>query len=590
MNLNWFHRQQKAIITVCLGTVLLTGTCLQCIGAWQDSQTSDEAVHLSAGYSYLRTGDFRLNPEHPPLIKVLAAAPLLFVHGLQLRLSGPEWSWRSLNEWTFGANFLYDNPIPARLLLFLARLPMIAIWLTLGLLLWHWARKRWGDTAGLFGLTFFVFDPNFLGHGHLVTTDVGVSLGIFATVWAAGRYFEQPRASTLIILSIIFALSQITKFSALILWLIVPLLGLVRLAYRRPPWPARHFFSLLLSLLITTGPIIWAAYGLQTKKTVDDPRFRQLWQARQLLLPRDLSMQPTLIRYLVSWTDPHQPIGQLFQRVEHWSIPAYSYWAGLFSLLSHDFWGHPAYLLGQTSGIGWWYYFPVTFLVKTPLVTLLALCLSAIIGLGSFLQAWARRHRPHIPFQAFLLGLPPLLYFGWSLASHINIGLRHIFPIYPFLYLGIARLVSIRPTRWLRWWYSLLLVLALGIGATALASWPNTIGYFNVAAGGTKGGARYLLDSNLDWDQDFWRLRSWLDQQHFTLVHIALFGPIPRQNFFPEALPVPRDSLTGARVKPRDIIIVSANLLYNPDEGLQWLQAYPPRWHIGSSIYAYDFR
>ncbi|MBI5466668.1 MAG: hypothetical protein HY975_00420, partial [Candidatus Kerfeldbacteria bacterium] len=98
---------------------------LQCIGAWQDSQTTDEAVHLAAGRSYWQTGDFHLNPEHPPIFKLLAASPLLLLPGTNLNTNDAV--WRSGNEWQIGAEYLYDSPAQFQYgtqgILFVSRLP-----------------------------------------------------------------------------------------------------------------------------------------------------------------------------------------------------------------------------------------------------------------------------------------------------------------------------------------------------------------------------------------------------------------------------------------------------------------------------------
>src|SRR5262249_10961070 len=132
----------------------------------QESQIYDEATHLAAGYSYLTTGDYRLNPEHPPLSKVLAALPLLF---LKPHLPWEEASWQSANGGYFGAIFLYLNRVDAEKMLHAARAVTIACTFALGLLLAAWTRKHFGPAAALLAVALYALDPNITAHGRYVT-------------------------------------------------------------------------------------------------------------------------------------------------------------------------------------------------------------------------------------------------------------------------------------------------------------------------------------------------------------------------------------------------------------------------------------
>lgn len=588
------HQEQRrptVFMTVAVLMIIGAGLVLQCIGAWQDSQTTDEAVHLTAGYSYWRTNDHRLNPEHPPLMKLLAAVPLLAIP--QLNFSTASQDWRQPNEWEMGADFLYtsrQNLQFARLLMFLGRLPMILVWTGLASLIFLWAQQRWGRLAGLVATTFFVFDPNFLGHGHLVTTDVGLTLGFAATIWAADSFFRRPHWSQLGWLCLIFALTQVTKYSALILWLTVPALGLIQSTLRSKDFSWSWWRRMVAGLVVVTAVTTWAVYGFEVKRIDSDPRIGQLWQERQAIIDQGtLSVQPPVVQSLVSLSDPAQPFGRWLQQVGTWHIPAYSYWRGLFSITSHDVWGHPAYLLGKTSTFGWWDYFPVAVAVKTPLVTFVLLLVGLSGGLRSLGRTMWNRGFSQVDPSCWTIILPPVIFFAWSMTSHINIGVRHIFPIYPFIFLLIGRLAH----RWTRAATSIRLttitIATVGIMATALWWWPNTIGYFSEAIGGYTQGHRYLLDSNLDWNQDIWRLRQWLDRSRPGPVHIVLFGSIPLDRVFPEALPVLTDQEIAQGSQPRGLTIISLGQLYNADGPFHWLQRYQPQSRIGSSILVFNF-
>lgn len=476
--------------------------------------------------------------------------------------------------------------------MFLGRIPMMLVWTTLAWLIFAWARSRWGNVAGLLSLTAFAFDPNFLGHGHLVTTDIGITLGFAASIWLADRFFKHPSWRRLIALVLVFGLTQITKFSAIILWILVPLLGLIHMTYRDSLLNARWWWKMLGGLVLGTSLMTWAVYGFQVERIDRDPRIGQLWIERQAIIDQGvLTDQPPIVQKVIRVTDPATSTGRLIEAASHWSVPAYSYWRGLFSTTSHDVFGHPAYLLGGSSDSGWWYYFPLALLMKTPIVTLV-LVLSAL-GLGAFrFIRWPRRTSwsTRIPFDAWLLGLPPLLYLGWAMSSHINIGLRHIFPIEPFMFLAVGSLASW--TRWpfKSWWLGGLMVIVASTPLVAWRAWPDTIGYFSTVVGGSRQGYRFLLDSNLDWNQDIWRLSTFLNQHKFSEVHMVLFGSIPYRAIFPDALNVLTDADIAIGARPTGIIVISAGQLYNVDGPFSWLRSFSPTWRIGSSINVYDFR
>jgi hypothetical protein len=144
------------------------------------SITGDEVTHLPAGYTYLKTGEFRLNLQHPPLIKALAGLPLL---SLDLKPVEEGVGWNKSREWVFGRDFLTHNRTPLRRIVFAGRLPMIAIGVFLGAILFAWARELWGPWAGAFVLFLYAFCPNFLAHTQIVHTDVGVSAFSLLTVY-----------------------------------------------------------------------------------------------------------------------------------------------------------------------------------------------------------------------------------------------------------------------------------------------------------------------------------------------------------------------------------------------------------------------
>lgn len=191
----------------------------------QESQTFDEAVYIAAGYSYWKTGDFRLNPEHPPLAKLLVAAPLLPLP-LALPLDDP--SWHRGDEYAFGARFLYENRIPADAILLRARSVTVLVTLLFGLTLAVWVKRRAGALAALFALTLFAFDPNILAHGRYATNDLYLAFFFFLAVVLWNRALRQESFPAYLLAGVVFGLALSTKLSGA---LVVPVA--ILLCFRR---------------------------------------------------------------------------------------------------------------------------------------------------------------------------------------------------------------------------------------------------------------------------------------------------------------------------------------------------------------------
>jgi hypothetical protein len=265
-------------------------------------------------------------------------------------------------------------------------------------------------------------------------------------------------------------------------------------------------------------------------------------------------------------------------------LPPHTFFSGLETVLAHNEGGHPAYLLGELSDKGWWYYFPVAFGTLTYAALLLAM------GLGLGLAVWrARRWKGGVLWLALLL--PPVLYFGVSLTSHINIGLRHLLPVYPFLYLlTAAAVVTALPVRAA----AAAACLLLGVQAAEAASvHPHYLTFFNTFAGGPKAGPRYLLASNLDWGQDLKNLKIFLDDNHLDSVCLFYFGYASPSYYGIKERYLPRSWDKDERERMDCIGAISVTLLhdlYIPPGSYEWLRRRTPLGTVGNSIYIYDLR
>ena len=193
------------------------------VGARTDGITVDEPVYISAGYRHLTALDFRLNPETPPLAKMLAALPLV-----PLRLHTPA----APGEWGWIYRFFHENS--ASRIIALARLPAILLTLLLAVLVWAWARAEHGPAAGLAALALAAFHPSLLAHGHLAATDVPAALGFLGTSWAFRRWCQAPTPRRAVIVAVALAAAVLTRLTA---WLLVPSLALVAIldVRRLPP-------------------------------------------------------------------------------------------------------------------------------------------------------------------------------------------------------------------------------------------------------------------------------------------------------------------------------------------------------------------
>lgn len=312
----------------------------------QLSASSDETSHLPAGYTYWKTGVQRLNPQHPPLVKLAAALPLLFLEP-KLDLEDPGLTQEPPDEWGFGARFLYANDAD-RLLLF-GRLPILLMGLALGLLTYLWARDLFGVQGGLLALTLFALDPNLIAHAQFVTMDVPLGLFFLATLYCAWRASRGLRLGWTVATGAALGAALATKFSAVVL---LPVLGLLG-------------FALLASM---------------AGKKRGDPR--RLIGASVLILS---------LAALVLWAVYFFPVDPLF------------YWHGLEHVNADHNPSYAYYLDGEFRRGGFPHYFAMAFLYKTPLPTLLLIAASILVVRRYRAETWLDEAFLWAPVVAFFL-------------------------------------------------------------------------------------------------------------------------------------------------------------------------------------------
>lgn len=468
--------------------LLIVAYGLATTSAMEKSPTMDEQNHIARGAAYLGTGDPRLSVEHPPLVNVLSALPAHLLLDLELPLD----QWWVAGEWYhFAENFLWRaNEHPDRIV-FLSRLPIIGLGLLLSSLVFRWAHMRYGGSGALLAAVFCALDPNILAHERLSTTDLG---GTFFTLLAAYGFWRLSRklsATRVLATGLALGLAFAAKLSTLLFGPILALPFLVD-GIREGPHRLGNLvrrLGLLAAIVVLALLVVWSSY---------------LFQAGS-----------------VEGVD--------------FTVPAPPYVQGVQAVLDFAAGGRPAYLLGQISTEGWWYYFPIAFAVKTPLPTLLALLMAAVFVI-------LKPDRDDL----FVL-IPPLVFFLAMMTARLNLGYRHLLPALPFLTVHIGRLagpltqcqaIHRSPRTYLAGFVTIALTACLVLSTILI--YPHFLAYFNPIAGGPENGWHVLVDSNIDWGQDLKELRQWMVRENVEQVKLSWFGSAP-----PHAYDVSHQLLVG---------------------------------------------
>lgn len=459
------------------------------------SITVDEIVMIPAAYYHLVAGNFQLVHEHPPLSKILAATPLLFIqpnepctYQLQEAGSLPDAKWAC--EMSFWEQ---NGPIFASLS-FWPRLPMILLTITLGILIFRFARELFGPRAAALAVMLFVAEPTVIGHGRVVQTDIPSAFGYLLFFIALYRYSQRPTWRRSIWLGLSAGVAIVAKYSMLIVGPVLAVFFLIsvwrtRRTVKRATAPVVHALSVLVAILF----LINAAYFFQ---------HRSLGDADRQWVREAFPLHPTSVFTAI-------------RSLSH-ILPA-DFVLGIFYQFWHNGQGHAAGLLGMYSQTGWWYYFPVAFSLKTTIPFLLL----SLAALGWGFYQWLRKGD-----SRFLWLLVPFaVYTVFVLFSNIDIGVRYYLPAYPFLFiLGGTLLEKMFTLR--RAPRAGVLLAIIVIGWTCLEAWrayPNQISYMNEFASGAPHWW-YLSDSNVEWGDDIRPLAKYLHDRGETTVGDATLG------------------------------------------------------------------
>jgi len=603
---NFLEKNYKLLVGLILAFMLVVSV----FNAWRDSAIFDETAHIPAGYSYLTMHDMRLNPEHPPLLKDLAALPLVFIH-LVFDTTKNFWTTDVNGQWEAGHDLFWQEGNAADSVIFWARIPIVLLSLLFGLFIFKWGKELAGVLGGLFALTLYAFDPNILGHNHFVTTDLGIAGFMLISFYYFLKFIKNPSWKNVAIGGFFLALVQLTKFSSLMLF---PVFGLVAIIYpltkKNPlgekkvlPFKLTKLGEYLGKSLIAFAIslfVVWLFYAFNNfampqeklAQTInyyfspgDTANIKNVYTNKVLLTLNQSTLFRPLAEYLLG-------IAMVFKRV-----------AG----------GNGAYFMGRVSITAFPAYFPTVFALKEPLVTLFLFLSALLIAFWSNLKGfincakkttrklscqktfrdYLRHNIETISMFAFIL-----LYAYISITGNLNIGFRHLFPILPFVYLLTAKTIidfcqrrKNLPTRIV--FLSATFILSLLLIIETVVAYPYYLSYFNQMAGGSKNGYRYVTDSNADWGQDLKRLQSFLGEHpEIDKIRVDYFGGADIKYYIKDKYLMWYDS---KRPLETGWYAISTNFLQGSiydktkkdPETYRWTQKLTPVYQVGTSMLVY---
>jgi 4-amino-4-deoxy-L-arabinose transferase-like glycosyltransferase len=519
------------------GGLIILQMILVAIIVHGESLTFDEGDHIFAGYMMWHSGDYGLNPEHPPLVKLVATLPLLreklWVPTLQQRMFKTE-AYRD------GRDFLEHNDGPGHRLLFRMRLVAGVFAVGLSVMVFLMGSTLFSESAGLLALLLVVFEPNVLANSDLVTTDMGVACFFLGTIYCFYRYARQPSLTRMLLTGLAAGLALSAKHSGILLAPMLIGLTLVEIVYAergRRKRMAGTLFGGLAAIVVLAVVVLWAFYGFR-------------YAAR----PAGLVMNPTLSEYAAplkgmnSWVIGH---------LANWRLLPESYLMGMTDI-HYAALQYPIFLLGHDYAHGVWWYFPVALSIKTSLGLIGLVVLAGIAVISGRLTQ--RRE------LAYLV-VPGAIYLGVAILSGMNIGTRHVLFLYPLAALlagaGLVALAQ-HSRRWL--WIGGGLVAFHVISAMAI--FPAEMAYGNEAWGGTANTHKYLSDSSVDWAQQLPHIKQWIDAHPGEECWLA-YSAYP--DLRPQAYGIPCHPLptahTGGEILPVEVPqTIHGNLLLSADD------------------------
>jgi Dolichyl-phosphate-mannose-protein mannosyltransferase len=550
----WLLRTaQRAVPTTLIALLIaILHAAMSFTATKEKSPTFDEPQHLTAGYSYWLKDDFRLDPENGNLPARFAALPLMLSKPNFVPLN--DRGWQRADEGRTGHQFFYEAGNDSDGVLRQGRMMMSIFGAALCFLIYRCAREFFGVIGGLMAEIVTAFDPTMLAHSALVASDIAAAFFFTAVIWSAWRLLEKITPWTLAIASFSLSGLFLTKFSGPIVLPIIGILSILRIFSRagialqiggfrnvfEKKWDkacAIAASGIVLGTLVFCA--IWLSFSFRYSAWTDNPSSHEgtAWHWNHLL--EDHGVVETAVA---------------FARTHHLLPEAYLYG---FAYVQKHAGDRPAFLDNQWSMVGFRSFFPRAFFYKTPLPLL---CLMAL-GLGAALARWneRRRHSLRAAWEMIrrdLFRLSPLwtlalIYGVCAISSSLNIGHRHILPMYPVLFIACGGAAYLLSKNYRIIGTAVVAILLLWQIGESVAIRPHYLAYFNEIAGGPARGYKHLVDSSLDWGQDLPALKVWLDQ-HKPIVegkplYLAYFGTGDPRWYGIEAKWLPENPYSGEK-------------------------------------------
>lgn len=557
-----------------------------------DSLTVDESPHIGAGYSYIVKGDYQLNPEHPPLLKILSGTSIW----IGAKLTGntvnfpdtiPAWTEKVNAQWDIGYAFLFTSGNDANTIIWWARLPTILILLLGGVYLAYSVYYHTKSKAiSILTLILYAFSPNVIAHGRLVTTDIIASISFIIAIDIWVRYLKAPTKKYIILLILAISFAFLSKFSTILL---LPLFFVTGFGYIGVKyWGNKEFGKQIVllirnSIIVAIGVfvIINLVYYVAMRNMTIDTQIRLIQES----FPQDNTISQITKKSLseVVNTPGLQYFGQ--------------YLLGQSMAIQRVGGGNTTFLLGRFTNQSFTEYFPVTYILKEHigiLAVLGSLMLVIIVLLIRAIQhkklklkrEWLLKY-----WYEWTVITMILLYWVISIRGNLNLGIRHILPAviltYIIVAIGVVRILI--PLKFSKIILGIFLLWYMG---TILLTYPSYISHLNVLAGYSQG-YQIFTDSNLDWGQDLKRLNTWTKEQNIDTLYIDYFGTGDIRYYLPDINIIPVKSSDGPKI---GYTAISATMFQdsfywkqkNPDfQEYWWLMGRQPDYIIGNSILIY---
>ncbi len=561
-----------------VGSLLAIHAALLAWSGQCHSPTIDEPAHLAAGMSYWQLGRFDIYSANPPLVKLIAAIPVLAA------AESPSWQGiiddpRQRREWEFGGGLCVASGPRIFQYVTWARWVCIPFSLLGGFVCYRWGTELSGGRAGLTALSLWCFSPGILGHAALITSDVGAAaLAILAT-YAYWKWLKQPNFPHTLVAGVTLGLAQLAKFTCLLLLpTFAVIFGLAQVANwygaEAPPGAkSRRTLWRLIVIFALAVLMINAGYAF-------DGSFTRLDQFR--FVSDALSGEENSIR-----APEERVIGNRWGG--HWlgriPVPLPRPFLMGMEIQKADLESpQPTFAWGQhrASGVWWWYFYALS--VKAPLgMWVLALLATSSRHRKAWGETW---------YDELVLLLPAgALVAVASTNSQFTNYARYLLPAAPFVFVWMSRTAMCLSSGWSV--KSAVFVAALSwTVASSLWHFPHSLSYFNELAGGPTNGHRHLRDANLDWGQDLLFLKRWLDRHPGARpVTVAYFGPVLPSVAGIEDSSRARNPDTSSLVTPetlREFYAISSHLLWIPDSQYRHFQKLPLIDRAGYSIWIFQ--